>query len=81
MAHDGSREQVAENARRVKAKTYPRIDSSGRWLSESFCSFFVLINMAVLSDEGHGFLRLCKKTKNKDATMRLVDILATQHAN
>ena len=35
--------------------------------------------MGGLCQEGHDFLRLCKK-RNKSATLRLLDVLATQHA-
>ena len=35
--------------------------------------------MGGLCREGHDFLRLCKK-RNKYATLRLLDVLATQHA-
>jgi len=74
-----SREKVYENARKLKAKAYPRKDSSGRLLNESFCVPFILTSMGGLCDEGHEFLRLCKK-RNKGATMHLLDVLITQHA-
>ena len=74
-----SREDVYENARQVKAKAYPRKDASGRLLNESFCIPFILTSMGGLCDEGHDFLRLCKK-RNKGATMHLLDVLVTQHA-
>ena len=35
--------------------------------------------MGGLCKEGHDFLRLCKK-RNKGATLRLLDVLVTQHA-
>ena len=35
--------------------------------------------MGGLCEEGHEFLRLCKK-RNKGATMHLLDVLVTQHA-
>ena len=35
--------------------------------------------MGGLCREGHDFLRLCKK-RNKSATLRLLDVLVTQHA-
>ena len=35
--------------------------------------------MGGLCQEGHDFLRLCKK-RNKGATLRLLDVLVTQHA-
>ena len=74
-----SREEIYENARQVKAKAYPRKDSSGRLLSENFCVPFILTSMGGLCDEGHDFLRLCRK-RNKGATMHLLDVLVTQHA-
>ena len=40
-----SREQVYEKARLAKAKAYPRKDSSGRSLNESFCIPFILASM------------------------------------
>jgi len=40
-----SREQVYEKARQAKAKAYPRKDSSGRLLNESFCIPFILTSM------------------------------------
>ena len=55
-----SREQVYEMARQAKANAYPRKDSSGRLLNESFCIPFILTSMGGLCDEGHDFLRLCK---------------------
>ena len=74
-----SREQVYEKARQAKAKAYPRKDSSGRLLNESFCIPFILTSMGGLCDEGHDFLRLCKM-RNKGATLHLLDVLVTQHA-
>ena len=74
-----SREQVYEKARQAKAKAYPRKDSSGRLLNESFCIPFSLTSMGGLCDEGHDFLRLCKK-RNKGVTLHLLDVLVTQHA-
>ena len=53
-----SREQVYEKARQAKAKAYPRKDSSGPLLNESFCIPFSLTSMGGLCDEGHDFLRL-----------------------
>ena len=35
--------------------------------------------MGGLCEEGHEFIRLCKK-RNKGATLHLLDVLATQHA-
>ena len=40
---------------------------------------FILTSMGGLCQEGHDFLRLCKK-RNKSATLRLLDVLVTQHA-
>ena len=74
-----SREQVYDLARKAKAEAYPRKDSSGRLVNESFCVPFILTSMGGLCREGHDFLRLCKK-RNKTATLRLLDVLATQHA-
>ena len=74
-----SREEIYENARKLKAKAYPRKDSSGRLLSENACVPFILTSMGGLCDEGHDFLRLCKK-RNRGATMHLLDVLVTQHA-
>ena len=74
-----SREQVYESARKAKAEAYPRKDSAGRLLNESFCVPFILTSMGGLCREGHDFLRLCKK-RNKSATLRLLDVLVTQHA-
>ena len=62
-----------------KAAAYPRKDSSGRLVNESFCVPFILTSMGGLCQEGHDFLRLCKK-RNKGATLRLLDVLVTQHA-
>ena len=74
-----SREEIYNNARQLKAKAYPRKDSSGRLLNESFCLPFILTSMGGLCEEGHDFLRLCKK-RNKGATLHLLDVLVTQHA-
>ena len=74
-----SREEIYENARQLKAKSYPRKDSAGRLLNESFCLPFILTSMGGLCEEGHDFLRLCKK-RNKGATLHLLDVLVTQHA-
>ena len=74
-----SREEIYENARRAKAKAYPRKDSSGRLVSENFCVPFILTSMGGLCEEGHDFLRLCRK-RNKGATAHLLDVLVTQHA-
>ena len=74
-----SREKVYSSAREAKAAAYPRRDASGRLISESFCVPFILTSMGGLCQEGHDFLRLCKK-RNKGATLRLLDVLVTQHA-
>lgn len=74
-----SREEVYQSARKAKAEAYPRKDSAGRLLSETCCVPFILTSTGGLCQEGHDFLRLCKK-RNKSATLRLLDVLATQHA-
>ena len=74
-----SRDEIYSSARKAKAAAYPRKDSSGRLLKENFCVPFILTSMGGLCQEGHDFLRLCKK-RNKGATLRLLDVLATQHA-
>ena len=74
-----SREEIYNNARQLKAKAYPRKDSNGRLLNESFCLPFILTSMGGLCEEGHDFLRLCKK-RNKGSTLHLLDVLVTQHA-
>jgi hypothetical protein len=74
-----SREDVYENARQLKAKAYPRKDSAGRLQNENFCLPFILTSMGGLCEEGHDFLRLCKK-RNKAATLHMLDVLVTQHA-
>ena len=74
-----SREEIYGNARRAKAKAYPRKDSSGRLVSTNFCVPIILTSMGGLCEEGHDFLRLCRK-RNKGATAHLLDVLVTQHA-
>ena len=74
-----SREEIYDSARQLKTKSYPRKDSAGRLLNESFCLPFILTSMGGLCEEGHDFLRLCKK-RNKGATLHLLDVLVTQHA-
>ena len=74
-----SRDEVYSSARKAKAAAYPRKDSSGRLVNENFCVPFILTSMGGLCQEGHDFLRLCKK-RNKSATLRLLDVLVTQHA-
>ena len=73
------RDEVYQAARKAKEAAYPRKDSSGRLLSENFCVPFILTSMGGLCKEGHDFLRICKK-RNKSATLRLLDVLVTQHA-
>ena len=53
-----SREEIYENARKVKAESYPRKDSEGRLISEIVCLPFILTSMGGLCSEGHEFLRL-----------------------
>ena len=60
-----SREQVYEKARQAKAKAYPRKDSSGRLLNESFCIPFILSSMGGLCDEGHDISFVCAKCATK----------------
>ena len=74
-----SREEIFENARKIKAKEYPRKDASGRLLIESACLPFILSSMGGLCKEGHEFLKICKK-KDKAATLRMIDVLVTQHS-
>ena len=67
-------------SRAVRAKkSYPRKDAAGRLQNESSCLPFILTSMGGLCEEGHEFLRLCKK-RNKGATLHLLDVLVTQHA-
>ena len=72
-----SREEIYENARQLKAKSYPRKDAAGRLQNESFCLPFIPSSMVGLCEEGHDFLCLCKK-RNKGATLHLLDVLVTQ---
>merc|ERR1712139_80137 len=58
---------------------YPRKDSAGRLRNEKFCLPFILTSMGGLCEEGHEFLRLCKK-RNKGATLHMLDVLVTQRA-
>ena len=74
-----SREEVYSSARKAKAAAYPRKNASGQFITENFCVPFILTSMGGLCQEGHEFLRLCKK-RNKKATLRLLDVLVTQHA-
>ena len=73
------REGVFANARKLKAKEYPRKDASGRLLTESACVPFILSSMGGLCKEGHDFLKLCKK-KDPTATQWMIDVLVTQHS-
>ena len=73
------KEAVCDNARKAKAKAYPRKDSSGRLLSESACLPFILSSMGGLCKEGHEFLKICKK-KDPVATLKMIDVLVTQHS-
>merc|ERR1712224_896125 len=61
------------------AQVYPRKDMFGRLTSESSCIPFILTSMGGLCDEGHDFLRHCKK-RDKEATQHMIDVLVTQHA-
>ena len=45
----------------------------------NLCVPFILTSMGGLCEEGHDFLRLCKK-RNKAATLHMLDVLVTQHA-
>ena len=74
-----SRTAVFTKARCVKNKSYPRKDQSGRLLTESSCIPFILTSMGGLCDEGHEFLRVCRK-RNPEKTKHLVDVLVTQHS-
>ena len=74
-----SRTAVFKNARLVKNRSYPRKDQNGRLLTESSCIPFILTSMGGLCDEGHEFLRLCRK-RSPDKTKHLIDVLVTQHA-
>jgi len=57
------REEIYANARQLKSKSYPRKDSNRRLLNESICLPFILTSIRGwgLCDEGHDFIRLCKK--------------------
>jgi hypothetical protein len=74
-----SRNAVFKNARRVKAKEYPRKDEEGRLLNQSGCIPFILTSMGGLCAEGHEFLCICNK-RNPLAAQHFVDILVTQHS-
>ena len=74
-----SRIDVFSRARAVKNKSYPRKDEHGRLLTESSCLQFNLTSMGGLCDEGHEFLRVCRK-RNPEKTKHLIDVLVTQHS-
>ena len=71
-----SREEVYSSARKAKAAAYPRKDSAGRLLHESFCLAFILTSMGGLCEDGHAFLPDCK-IHSKGATSHLIDVLVT----
>ena len=73
-----SRTEVFKRARAVKNKSYPRKDEHGRLLTESSCLPFILTSMGGLCEEGHEFLRVCRK-RNPEKTKHLIDVLVTQH--
>ena len=66
-------------ARQARAKAYPRKDSSGRLLIESFCTHFILTSMggSVMNDT---ISFLFAKNRNSGATLHPSDVLVTQHA-
>ena len=74
-----SRTEVFKRARSVKNKSYPRKDENGRLLTESSCLPFILTSMGGLCEEGHEFLRVCRK-RNPEKTRHLIDVLVTQHS-
>ena len=74
-----SRTEVFKRARAVKNKSYPRKDEHGRLLTESSCLPFILTSMGGLCEEGHEFLRVCRK-RNPEKTKHLIDVLVTQHS-
>ena len=51
----------------------------GRLLTESSCLPFILTSMGGLCEEGHEFLRVCRK-RNPEKTKHLFDVLVTQHS-
>ena len=59
--------------------SYPRKDEHGRLLTESSCLPFILTSMGGLCEEGHEFLRVCRK-RNPEKTKHLIDVLVTQHS-
>ena len=60
----------------MKNKSYPRKDEHGRLLTESSCLPFILTSMGGLCEEGHEFLRDCRK-RNPEKTKHLIDVLVT----
>ena len=74
-----SRIDVFNRARAVKNKSYSHKDEHGRLLTESSCLPFILTSMGGLCDEGHEFLRVCRK-RNPEKTKHLIDVLVTQHS-
>ena len=74
-----SRTEVFKRARAVKNKSYPRKDEHGRLLTESPWLPFILTSMGGLCEEGHEFLRVCRK-RNPEKTKHLIDVLVTQHS-
>ena len=68
-----------KNARKIKAKCYPRKDAAGRLITENSYLPFILSSMGGLCKEGHEFLKICKK-KDPFATLRMIDVLVTQHS-
>ena len=70
---------IFKNARKIKNKAYPRKDAAGRLITEYSCLPFILSSMGGLCKEGHEFLKICKK-KDPFATLRMVDVLVTQHS-
>ena len=74
-----SRTHVFKRARAVKNKSYPRKDEHGRLLTESSCLPFILTSMGGLCEEGHEFLRVCRK-RNPEKTKHLIDVFVTQHS-
>ena len=69
-----SRIDVFNRARAVKNKSYPRKDEHGRLLTESSCLPFILTSMGGLCDEGHEFLRVCRK-RNPEKAKHLIGVL------
>ena len=63
----------------AKNESYPRKDLNGRLLIESSCLPFILTSMGGLCEEGHEFLRVCRK-RNLEKTTYMIDVLVTQHA-